>query len=284
MFAQSARGRPLIVLVHGRGMIGRDTAATRRLWVEGLSSGAKTLGGAVPFEANDVRVAWYADVLDPRSNAGCDYGAADPRARRDARTDPGIKVLASLAGGLFSAISSSADSEANDELRGLAADAAFLSDARKRCAAEQRLADVLALAKRDGRPVVLVAHSLGSIVAYDYLSSVRDSNVVQRLVTVGSPLGAPALRQLLMGGDSTDVLTAPAAVRDWINIRHVDDQLAAVLPIARDTLVAAPADEPDPHELVGYLRDSTTARAILNGWCVAFGGARPQGCIGLVPR
>jgi hypothetical protein len=79
-------------------------------------------------------------------------------------------------------------------------------------------------------------------------------------------------------------LARPAGVRDWVNVRHTEDQLAARLSIARDTVVATPADEPDPHELVGYLRDSTTAREILNGWCSAFVSPRPQGCIGVVSR
>ena len=75
------RGRPVILLVHGRGMLDSDTADTRRLWFNALISGSKTITRDSLLAERDVRVVWYADVLDPRSNAGCEYGPKDLRAR-----------------------------------------------------------------------------------------------------------------------------------------------------------------------------------------------------------
>src|SRR4051812_7227416 len=92
--AQNDRGRPVILLVHGRGMLDRDSALTRRLWYQGLTSGAATLTRAPLIEDRDVRVVWYADVLDPRSSEGCDYSRNDPRAQRDAKTDADLKQFA----------------------------------------------------------------------------------------------------------------------------------------------------------------------------------------------
>src|SRR5207237_835946 len=86
--AEDDRGRPVILLVHGRGMLDRDTTELRKLWVDGLTSGTKALLPDRLVADRDVRLVWYADVLDPRSSEGCDYLAADPRARRDAATDP----------------------------------------------------------------------------------------------------------------------------------------------------------------------------------------------------
>jgi hypothetical protein len=285
--SQRDRGRPIILLLHGRGLLDRDSTAARRDWTGALTEGANAAAHSVPFGDQDVRVVWYADALDPRSSVGCSYDAKDPRALRDARSDAGLKSLLSLAGNLLGALSTSAtDREASAEARGLAADASFLSDVHRRCAAEQRLADALGRAKREGRPVTLVAHSLGSVLAYDYLSSLGagDSPLVQHLVTVGSPLGAPELQRLLIGGDSTDVLAKPVAVRDWINIRHSADDLAAPLTVARDMTADLPTGEGNAHELVGYLRGSVVAREILNGWCDAFTTDRPQGCNGLAVR
>jgi hypothetical protein len=48
-------------------------------------------------------------------------------------------------------------------------------------------------------------------------------------------------------------------------------------------LATTPAGEPDAHEMVGYLRSSATAGAILGGWCAAFTGPAPAGCAD-VPR
>src|SRR6266571_3775400 len=138
------RGRPVILLVHGRGMADRDTAAMRKFWFGALSSGAKTVAKDSLIAERDVRVVWYADVLDPRSAAGCDYDRSDPRARREASEDPDLKSLVSMAGNLLGLLTSLiADTEATAQLRGLAADASFLSDARKRCASERRLAEAI---------------------------------------------------------------------------------------------------------------------------------------------
>lgn len=273
------RGRPVILLLHGRGLLDRDTAAMRRLWFESLTAGARRIGRDVPLDARDVRLVWYADVLDPRSTSGCDYASADPRARQAAEADPDVRTAVSIIGGLFGAITSLvADSEAESQLRGLAADASFLTDARKRCASEQRLADALARAQSEGRPVILVAHSLGSLVAYDYLSTRADSALVRRLITLGSPLGSPDLRRLVLGGDSTDTLSLPKSVVSWVNVRNDGDPFAAPVTVGRDISTPVVDTEADPHEMAGYLRNSVTAGSVLGGWCEAFGSRAPPHC------
>jgi hypothetical protein len=280
------RGRPVILLVHGRGMVDRDSAAMRKLWLAALISGLKTVTPVSVVAERDVRVVWYADVLDPRSNAGCDYDRGDVRVHRDATQDPDLKAFASVAGNLIGSLSSLvADTEMTAQLRGLASDAAFLSDARKRCASERRLADAIDRARRQGRPIILIAHSLGSLVAYDYLSSRTDSVLVSRFMTIGSMLGSPELRRLVIGGDSTDVLSKPASAKEWINIFNEEDPIAGPVSLGHDVPANPPADEPDPHEMVGYLRGSIVAKEVLNGWCAAFETTScPPGCKELVPK
>jgi pimeloyl-ACP methyl ester carboxylesterase len=273
------RGRPVVLLVHGRGMLTRDTAETRKMWLDALTSGGKKATALPLLNERDVRVVWYADVLDPRSSAGCDYAANDPRARRSASIDPDLKSLVSTVGSLFDMITSLvADTENVSHLRALSADASFLGDSRKRCASEQRLAEAIDGARREGRPVILVAHSLGSLVAYDYLSSRSDTGLVQRFITVGAMVGANELRQLLIGGDASDTLARPAGVKSWINIRHDNDLFATSISTGRNVIATPPSDEPDPHELVGYLRGPVTATEILGSWCAAFGSKAPAGC------
>jgi pimeloyl-ACP methyl ester carboxylesterase len=275
------RGRPVVLLVHGRGLIDRDTAATRKMWLNALIDGSRAGDAPSTITERDVRVVWYADVLDPRSSAGCDYAAGDPRAKRSAATEPDFKMVVATAGSIIDALTSfvaQSDSEAAGQLRALSADASFLGDARKRCAAEQRLGDALDRARREGRPVILVAHSLGALVAYDYLSSRSDTGLVQRFITIGSMAGAPEFRRLLIGGDSTDTLSRPSGVKSWINIRHADDVFAAPISVGRDILVTAPADEPDPHEMVGYLRGAATNAEVVGSWCAAFETGAPSTC------
>lgn len=281
---QQERGRPLVLLVHGRGMLGRDTTATRKLWLNGLATGGQTLTDQPLIDDRDVRVVWYADVLDPRSAEACDYAPSDRRAMRDRAEDSGLKQFAGAVGNVLGLLTSAVDDTAgDDDLRGLAADASFIGDVRKRCAAESRLERELERARGEGRPVVLVAHSLGSLVAYDFLSSRSDTGLVRQFITIGSPIGSPDLRHLLIGGDSTDTLAVPRGVSEWINVRNENDPFATTLPLGRNVSSTAPADEPDPHEMNGYLRSAVAAREILGAWCSAFSTKRPRGCKDIHP-
>lgn len=283
MAAAPQSSRPVILLVHGRGLQDRDSASARREWVDALRAGAATLTRSPTIDDADVRVVWYADVLDPSSSESCTYAATDLRARRDARTDAGLKQMMVFAGGFINLISALADDSAN-EIRTFSADAAFLGDVHKRCASEARLGAAIDRARSEGRPIILVAHSLGALVAYDYLSARPDTGVIQRFITLGSMAGAPELRRLVIGGDSTDAFTVPASVKEWTNIRNAQDALAAPLAIGRDLITNPPPDEIDPHEMVGYLRGTLTAREILGAWCSAESGARPRGCNDVLPK
>jgi len=281
---RAQRGRPVILLLHGRGLQDRDSVALHKQWLEALRSGLTTVTRAPSIDDSDVRVVWYADVLDPRSGDGCDYPATDPRARRDAKTDAQLKQLISFAGGFINVISMLADDSTAKEVRALSADASFLGDVRKRCASEARLGAAIDRAQKEGRPIILVAHSLGALVAYDYLSARTDSGVVQELITIGSMAGAPDLRRLVIGGDSTDAFAVPASVKQWTNIRNEKDGLAVPLTIGRDIVTNPPPDEIDPHEMVGYLRGAMTAREVLTAWCASVPSNRPRGCNEVLPR
>jgi len=87
-----------------------------------------------------------------------------------------------------------------------------------------RLSGLLDQHKR--KRILLIAHSMGSIVAYDVLRmSERNSEVeVDHLITMGSPLGLPLVSQkirLEFGATQT-----PANVRRWTNLADPDDKVA----------------------------------------------------------
>src|SRR5205807_1258804 len=111
--------------------------------------------------------------------------------------------------------------------------------------------------------VILLAHSMGSLVAYDYLSARPDTGLVERFITIGSMVGATELRRLLIGGDDRDTLSRPAGVKSWTNIRHPFDLFATPISTGRNVIAEQPSDEPDPHEMVGYLRGASSATEIL---------------------
>ncbi|MCI9869140.1 hypothetical protein [Arthrobacter humicola] len=77
------------------------------------------------------------------------------------------------------------------------------------------------------RPRVLIAHSLGSVVAYEALHASPKSEI-ELLLTIGSPLGIPGLFiPRLTPGPASD-LTKPAGVKRWLNVYHPGDVVAAV--------------------------------------------------------
>jgi hypothetical protein len=94
-YSPSPELRPVVILVHGRGHLGQDTAALRREWKRDLDS-SLTLVGMPRLADADVRLAWYADVLDPDSE-GSGRGprvsgvsrerGSGRRLARDTRTD-----------------------------------------------------------------------------------------------------------------------------------------------------------------------------------------------------
>lgn len=261
------------------------------MWETSLRSGMVGLTGAPVLADSDMRVVWYADVLDSQSGASCAFPADDRRARRVMGGDEGLQILTSgmgnvigILGGIFG------DGQVDTELRDAAGDMQFLGDAGKRCAAERRLTDALDAARRARRPVVLVAHSFGSIVAYDALTA-RDSAqepTIARLVTIGAVVGSPTLRRIIFGESEASALRLPPGVQSWVNVRNPGDPLAAPLePLPHDTSASirdVPTstnnDDADTHEMVGYLRDTVTARAVLGAWCATIrpSSARPRGC------
>lgn len=288
--------RPVILLVHGRGFLTRDSALFHRQALEALRAGAFRATGDSLLTDADVRLVWYADVMDVRRRSARSLTSCD---RHADSTDTGLSpsfILRSLALVASELIDASAVDSVGEGARDLAGDLRFIGDPGARCAAEGRVADALARAHAEGRPVVLVGHSLGALVAWGHLQhrsagAERDVPEVQRLVTVGSPIGNPELRELLFG--ETAEVSLPRGVRSWVNALNADDPFAARL-VTPDSapgplraragitdVVTGHADE-DAHDLHGYLRDAGTAKAVIGAWCeVADNRKRIAGCIAL---
>lgn len=265
--AQSDVPPPLVVLVHGRGQFGLDSASTRREWKRDLDS-ALALVGMPRLRDEDVRLAWYADVLDPESSEACPRPMAD----RAAAQEDALGGFARLLLGTLSTLL--AERDRASPARGLLGDILYFVDREARCAAEQRLAATLADAARERRPVIVVAYSLGALVAHGYLNGLTTEAPVPadlRLVTIGSPLGIPEVRALVLSA-TADSLRVPAVVKSWENVYDPDDLFAA--PIAdrlassraRDRATQSPA-APDAHHIRRYLRDRSTGLAIGRALC-----------------
>jgi pimeloyl-ACP methyl ester carboxylesterase len=261
--------KPVVVLVHGRGHVDADSAALRREWKRDLDAALQTVG--LPRLADeDVRLAWYADVVDAPVDSAC-------------VTDEDSLGIEGFARSMIGALASAIPTKETPEIRALFGDVLYAIDGSIRCTSERRVGDAIDAALRERRPVIVVAYSLGSIVAYRHLASrpqrAKDLKDV-RLVTLGSPLGNRDVRELLGVGDS---LTLPTTVSSWENVYDSADIFAAPLEEGslargvRDVLVESEGSD-DRHHIGHYLRDRATGAAVGRALCATATPEMAQAC------
>ena len=146
----------------------------------------------------------------------------------------------------------------------------------------------LRAAAKGGNPVLLIAHSMGSVIAYDSLwelaHSTRDRADVDLLLTMGSPLGQRYMQQRLKGAGNTGYDRYPNNVRQWKNLAAIGD-LTALDPYLTDDFVEMLElgmlesmddtaihtyfrldGELNVHAEYGYLVNQTTARTVVDWW------------------
>lgn len=268
--------RPLVILVHGRGQLSLDSASLRKEWKRDLDASLVSVGMPALHE-DDVRLAWYADVLDPDSESEC-APATDPD--DDAS-------LGSIARGFLSSLSivvSEGVQSSTREARGMIGDLLYLIDASARCGAERRVAQSIQSAVKLGRPVIVVAYSLGSVVAYEHLSKLaadapRPHDL--RFITLGSPLGVPEIRNILLG-DGVPALAMPKGVSSWVNVYDPNDAFAAPLDVqgvnSLQDRATQRTESGDPHSIGGYLRDRETGLALARALCASTQELFREGC------
>ena len=140
------------------------------------------------------------------------------------------------------------------------ADAYFFTGQREPI--RQRLRD--ALDAVDG-PAVVVAHSLGTVIAYDVLSEPRyAAEPVPLLVTMGAPLGYTEIQDVV-----TKPLAVPTPVRLWMNFADRADVVTLDTGLANDfaggrRLLDTRVNNlsPNNHASCGYLRTSQVRASV----------------------
>lgn len=113
------------------------------------------------------------------------------------------------------------------------------------------------------QPHIIIAHSWGSVIAYDYLATRGYGGEIAALITMGSPLGNDWVQEHL------GATAYPQCVRHWLNVFDAmdpatwpDRRIANDLPgehgehLIRDVEIPSVYDEQgrrDPHSWFGYL-------------------------------
>lgn len=139
----------------------------------------------------------------------------------------------------------------------------YLTDPGRRRAARETIAATI----NRHRPAVVLAHSLGSVVAYETLWAHPDLRV-DLLLTLGSPLALPDV--VFSRLDPAPVAgkgRRPPGVRRWVNIADPGDIVAVPRGLARyfdgvDADLTTPIGVFDFHKVTGYLSCTTTAAAL----------------------
>jgi len=92
--------------------------------------------------------------------------------------------------------------------------------------------EMLCSRAREGNHLVIVGHSLGSVIAYDALWELSREGVpvrVDLLLTIGSPLGTRFVGRLIKGADEPEQTRYPNNIVRWTNIAAAGE-LTALYP------------------------------------------------------
>lgn len=139
------------------------------------------------------------------------------------------------------------------------------------------------LKKHRRKKIMLVAHSMGTIIAWDVLTRWVPEVKIHSLVTIGSPLGNPVVRGRMLSdikdaSGETPLLKTPENIqKNWQNLADYKDRVAINYKLKDDFLPNSRGVQPqdqliwnnyefggerNPHKSYGYLRCPEMANII----------------------
>lgn len=277
----------MIVGVHGIGNYPRalrlrsaEGAADEMsaLWTEALHQGLTALSGHAPAPRPGLRVAYYSHLL----HRGTPQGDRDPGHLDDDEQEIFTGWVDQLIGANAAPVLQGTrtyraraagewlSGHLGDQVLGFALTFArevntYLKDGPRRQAVRDDVAKLIV----EEQPRILIAHSLGSVAAYETLWQ-RPELEIDLLVTVGSPLAMPGvvfprLDPAPVNGQGR----RPPGVSAWANLADVGDIVAIPRAGLAPFFAGVTRDDPaiviDPsafHSVVHYLGARETAEVI----------------------
>lgn len=285
-----------VVAVHGIGKQTLGEGTLRAEWLPAINDGLKHAASSHRLAEADLAVGFYGNLFRPEGEflavGDPPYAAADVEEgfeqellfawwKAAAECDPAVvppdaETLVATPASVQAALRALAGSRffAGVALRAMVSDLKqvhrYLTDADLRA---QVLSRVLDHVDEDTR--VVVAHSLGSVAAYEALCA-HPGHHVRALVTVGSPLGIPNLildrlqpSPLTFGRQPRGVWPGSEEHLAWTNLADAGDVVALVKdlrsafgPSVRCAVVHNGARA---HDAAAYLTDKLCGQAIADG-------------------
>lgn len=246
-----------------------------RWWLEAIREGLARNAGQAGAEI-DLDMVYWADVLntsplDPDPEPYIAAGGDGPLPRHDATRADSLREMAQ--GALdkltaipkFDVVTQEVMSRSTPDLH------RYFSDPAIRERLREKLESALEAAARDRRRIMIIAHSMGSIIAFDVLASMsraRSPIRIEHLVSLGSPLGLHEVKQ--QAREQGLALTVPDVVEHWTNLADRRDRIAFDSRLSTDYAPNAggaaitdllvvngyvrPNGKANPHKIYGYLR------------------------------
>ncbi len=141
---------------------------------------------------------------------------------------------------------------------------------------------VKVLKKHRRKKILLIAHSMGTIISYDVLTREVPEVTIDTFITIGSPLALPVVMKKILAGQGTVPkagmkIPTPENVNRWLNFSDLDDRVAINYGLSDDyspnSRGVSPVDtivlnnymkngKKDAHNSYGYCRAPEVSRAI----------------------
>jgi hypothetical protein len=214
---------------------------------------------------------WHHDVsLDASALAVAFYGDLFRHTAEEGRPDRAELEAVASASGFLDSIEDEFGPQGLEVLAGLLGRQAlrtlvdqaarYFADENLRRTVRQRLAGVIGADTK-----VVVAHSMGTIVAYEALAEHPEWPVIT-LVTTGSPLGNDFVFNNLSPGPQRGLGAWPGSIATWANIAAVDDPVIDEPHLARrfgERVADITVDNGrDAHRAEPYLNAAATGAVI----------------------
>jgi hypothetical protein len=281
-----------LILIHGRAQQGKDPVALQHEWEEAWEKGLEDTGLHRPTGL-EVSFPFYGDLLDDLIRHIEAPLLVDVMTRGELPDNPTVRTEAELLLEMTGPANISTEEIQQQLEPGVPMERGVENTVWVRAAARlldrtplgfptistvthdvavylanpgvrSRIDRIVSNSLGDG-PSAVIAHSLGTVVAYNVLATNQKSIAVRRLVTLGSPLGYDAVRNRIEWP-----IAMPRYTASWFNARDPRD-IVAGFPLDQRRFPVQPAienksdvhnDSNNPHDIGGYLQDTTVVKRI----------------------